>query len=529
MTLSDYVKVFAKRWHLIAVIALVTALSTWVLSPATPVSTASSYTATATLLADTSGGLAIERIALFITQGEVPLGVADRIVHDGEDALLGAAVTVTPDTDSGSLSIASTEKTAGRAEEIANTFAEESVAFFAQGREETGSTELVILQPAVAVANDGGLHNVLPPGRWHRAELAALLGLLLGMALALVVERFDSRIGDRRQIQRALGMPIIAEIHRLRGKERRTASSIVSSRPTSAAADGYRAARTAIAHALGSKRTSAGEPSATPLILVTSANPGEGKTTSVANLALSFAESGKSVLVLDADFHSPDLHVAFDVVQGVGISDYISEPGAWSLESLVRPTNAHGVRILTAGTRLDHPATLASRTGALLEVARGMADVVLVDSAPVLATSDVFDISPSVDIAVVVARSGWLSEQEATRTVELLTRFEVPVCGAITIGSKSARGRRYGYGQSGSASNIGRSRRRGDPFPLGPDPDTTAKDDDTLDHDTRTEPSAAPKTEPSGTTRSARHDGGGRSGRHEETAGVGSRTSGTSS
>src|SRR5690606_6357515 len=111
-----------------------------------------------------------------------------------------------------------------------------------------------------------------------------------------------------------------------------------------------------------------------------------------------------------------------------------------------RPTNAPGVRILTAGTRLEHPATIAARTGMLLEDARALADVVIVDSAPVLAASDMFDIIPLVDTVVLVARSGRLSEHDASRVAELLRRFKVPVCGVITIGSRARRGGRYGYG-----------------------------------------------------------------------------------
>jgi Mrp family chromosome partitioning ATPase len=166
----------------------------------------------------------------------------------------------------------------------------------------------------------------------------------------------------------------------------------------------------------------------------------------VANLAVSFAESGKSVLVLDADFHSPDLHRAFDVPQGVGISDHVIDPNAFPITSLIRPTNAPNVNIVTAGTQLHNPATLASRTGSFLEICRNLADVILIDSAPVLAASDMFDIIPLVDTVVLVARAGRLTEHDASRVAELLSRFRIPVSGVITIGSRMPRGRRYGYG-----------------------------------------------------------------------------------
>ena len=113
MTLRDYAKVFTHRWLLITVVTLVTALATFLLTPAQSVSnTAQSYTATATLLADSRGssdgttpGLALGRIALFITTGEVPQLVATQVGYEGEPALLGQRIAVTRDPESASLSI----------------------------------------------------------------------------------------------------------------------------------------------------------------------------------------------------------------------------------------------------------------------------------------------------------------------------------------------------------------------------------------------------------------------------------------
>ena len=113
---------------------------------------------------------------------------------------------------------------------------------------------------------------------------------------------------------------------------------------------------------------------------------------------------------------------------------------------MVRPTSVPGVRIITAGTSLAHPASLASRMGHLLEEAREMADVVLIDTAPLLEASDVFDILPMVDTLLLVVRSGRLTEVAGNRVAELVGRFQVPVSGVIIVGAKAKLGDTYGYG-----------------------------------------------------------------------------------
>ena len=191
-----------------------------------------------------------------------------------------------------------------------------------------------------------------------------------------------------------------------------------------------------------------------PAIVLMAGLQGAGKTTTVANLAASFAETGQRVLVLDADLRSPDAHNLFDVPQGAGISDHISDPGDVSLEALVRPTSVPGVRIITAGTRLAHPESLSSRMGHLLSEAREMADVVVIDSAPLLAASDVFDILPMVDTVLLVVRSGRLTDVAAHRVADLLGRFQVPISGLVLIGTRGRRvdgyGGSYGYGYGDS-------------------------------------------------------------------------------
>ena len=174
--------------------------------------------------------------------------------------------------------------------------------------------------------------------------------------------------------------------------------------------------------------------------------------------------------------------------QGAGISDYVSEPGDASLEALIRPTSVPGVRIITAGTRLAHPASMASRMGHLLAEAREMADIVLIDTAPLLAASDVFDILPMVDTVLLVVRSGRLTETSGNRVAELLGRFQVPVGGVILVGVRAKRADAYGYGygekskSKSKSKSKAKSKTRGEsaPQPREPVPAGTSEIEDML-------------------------------------------------
>ena len=507
MTLQDYIKVFRHRWIVIVICALVAGAVTWFITPASADTTKKigSYTATATILVGSSDpenpSVNMGRIPLYMTTGEIPERAAAIVKFEGDPALLAAGLTVTPDNAAQAITVSATASDGTRAAAVANAFADETVAFFKEKpRPGTENVTLSILQvatPIPSASTSGGF--VVPPGRGPRTAIATLLGLLVGLGLALLLDRLDSRLRSRSEIQAALRMPIIAEVPRLKRSQRNRGTIAVVEDPLTPYSDGYRAARTALVHTTGqlmpgdyTPRRSAVEPRRTPteshMVLITSAHASEGKTTSVANLAASFAETGQQVLVLDADLRSPDVHNAFDVPQGAGISDYLTDPGSSPLEAVVRPTSVPGVRIITAGTSLAHPASLASRMGHLLEEAREMADIVLIDTAPLLEASDVFDVLPMVDTLLLVVRHGRLTEVAGNRVAELVGRFQVPVSGVIIVGARAKLGDTYGYGYGDARKTkkkVKRGRKLAEQRRLEPQPPVEAPPVDLDDEATR--------------------------------------------
>jgi capsular exopolysaccharide synthesis family protein len=187
------------------------------------------------------------------------------------------------------------------------------------------------------------------------------------------------------------------------------------------------------------------------VILVTSALPGEGKSTTVANLAVAMAESGRRVLICNADFRSPQVQLAFGLENGPGLTDLLTgEDGPRHLADMVHETRAPGVSLVHSGSTVDNAAELVATHGAqMLEEARSLADVVLLDTAPLLVVSDASELLPAVDAVVLVARAGKTTRDAARRASELLDRAGIPVLGVVLIGAQSPvsyyYSGRYGY------------------------------------------------------------------------------------
>jgi capsular exopolysaccharide synthesis family protein len=221
---------------------------------------------------------------------------------------------------------------------------------------------------------------------------------------------------------------------------------ITASQPESSAAEAYRSLRSTImftdsrVRRLGSKdidlNGSAHTTQRPQVILVASACAAEGRTATVVNLAACFADVDKRVLVLDCDFRGPDAHQYLGVSPGIGLSNLLTSTTTVHLSQHVRQSDIPHVDIITAGTQLERPSTLAARMGDLMAQARELADIVMIDSAPMLLANDAMDLIPYVDAVLVVSYTGRATSEQAQRVGELLDRMHAPVIGVALVGVK---------------------------------------------------------------------------------------------
>jgi Mrp family chromosome partitioning ATPase len=447
---TDYLQILRRRWQLILAAAFVAMLAVWLLAPAGTLGLGSSYTATATLVQDPAAGptppRSVKFTALLVTTGPVPVAAAERLDHAGDPITLAKSLTVKSDIETGAVTITATSTDPDEAARVADAFADETVAEVRQRAAEGAAPGVEVLQYAVAErVEPDGIRG--PTTLGGRVLLGLVVGLILGSALALLVERFDTSVRDRADVQRAYRVPVLAEVPRV-PRSLRGAHSILRTHPTSRAAEAFRSLRSSVllipsrvlqpAGSNNYRLEATDERSKPQLILVASARSGEGKTTTVVNLAAALAEAGQRVLVLDCDFRRPDAHRFLDVPNGPGLSDLLQagEGAAEDLLALSRPTAIDGVRLVTAGTVVDQPPALPTRIGGVLAEARGLADIVIVDSSPMLVGNDAMDLMPYVDTVLVTCRSGRLTQDQAHRASDLLVRMRVPVVGAALIAAR---------------------------------------------------------------------------------------------
>ena len=208
----------------------------------------------------------------------------------------------------------------------------------------------------------------------------------------------------------------------------------------SALAESYRSLRSALVLSpvtvLGLRGGDHARPIEDPhVILVTSPAPGDGKTTTVANLAVTMAEAGREVLVLGCDFRRPEIHAYFGVPHSPGIADVLMarwETAAWRTSS--GPPEFPACPIAPSGSKLRSFGDVAAAGRELVDQARQLADVVIIDTAPLLATNDASELIPACDAVVVVSRIGKTSRDSSRRTRFLLERLGAPVAGVVAVG-----------------------------------------------------------------------------------------------
>ncbi len=261
--------------------------------------------------------------------------------------------------------------------------------------------------------------------------LGLLAGLIIAAGLVLLMEYLDDTVKSEQDVERVSGLATLGVVMRFgRRAPRQPVSGCGSQNPV---AEAYRSIRTSVQFATMER---SGQ-----VLLVTSANPLEGKSTTAANLAVTMAQAGKRVVLVDADLRRPTLHQVFNVENRAGLtSALLTGNGA---DPYVQPTAYENLCLLASGPIPPNPSELlaSTRMRELVEALRGQADIVIVDSPPALMITDATLLAALVDGTIVVTEAGRTRSAALRHTVDGLSRATDGLLGVVLnkIGSRRTR------------------------------------------------------------------------------------------
>ncbi len=328
--------------------------------------------------------------------------------------------------------------------------------------QESGKVEEVsVVKPAVAPTNP---FNV--PSKLMIVLTGVVMGLIIGVVLAFLAEVFDTSMGTIEDVEELLKVPVLGVIPQLgndpkrKGRSERGDASlrdrsrdlVTHYEPKSQAAESFRALR---ANLQFLRVESKGK-----LFLITSSFIQEGKTLNIVNLALSMAQAGNKVLLVDADLRKPNVHRVFGLQREPGITDYVLGNYHWrevvdsisdvmlgdfEMEDILQTPGMDNLHFVTAGTKPPNPTEILSseRFREFLREAKQVYDFIFVDAPPILPVADATEIAPLMDGVFLVYTVGRIGRGVLKRAKSNLDNVEAKVLGVVLNNVKPEAGPDY--------------------------------------------------------------------------------------
>ena len=321
--------------------------------------------------------------------------------------------------------------------------------------QESGKVEEVsIVRPAVVPPAPFNI-----PSKLMIVVTGLMMGLIIGIVLAFGAEVFDTSMGTIEDVEELLQVPVLGVIPYLGKEDRERLSEQERARelithydPKSLAAEAFRSLRTNLQFmSLEIKGK---------IYLVTSSFVQEGKTLNVINLALSVAQAGEKVLLVEADLRKPLVYKNFGLPKDPGLTDYVLGNYDWGeiinnisdvmlgdfeMEDILRTPGLDNLNIVTAGTRPPNPTEILSsiRFREFLKLARQNYDYVFIDAPPILPVADATEVAPQVDGVVLVYTVGKIARGVLKRAKNTLDNVDARVLGVILNNVKPEIGPDY--------------------------------------------------------------------------------------
>ncbi|MBY4036020.1 polysaccharide biosynthesis tyrosine autokinase [Rhodococcus fascians] len=444
MEMQDYLRILKARWIVIAVTVVVAVLGALGAS----LLTTPQYESSARMFVSTSGGTSVSETyqgnlasqqlvtsySELVTSEALAARVLDVLPLNMSPAQLAGKVKASSTPDTVLFNITATDPSPAVARDIANATASQ---LMAQVRELETPEDGGVPSAGVKTFQEASAASTpVRPNTKRNLALGAAVGLLLGIALAVLRDRLDNTIKGRREIEAISGKALVGTIPF--DKERKAHPAVDFQDLTqSASAEAFRELRTNLQFL---------EVDHPPrVIVVTSAIPSEGKTTTAVNLAVALAEAGHHVALVEGDLRRPRVSKYMGLIGSVGLSTVLA--GQATVEEVLQPTKYEGLQAMASGPIPPNPSELlgSEASRALLVELRSRFDYVIVDGAPLLPVTDSAVLTTHADGALLVTRYGHTKSNELARAIGNLETIGAHVLGVVLALTPSKKGDMYSY------------------------------------------------------------------------------------
>jgi len=454
MELRDYIRILRKGWVLIVMLTLVgVGAAAGYSIVQTP-----SYAATSKVFVSTQGSGSASDLAQgssFTTQRVktysqlvttpivlLPVIASLHLKTTGEK--LAALVTPTATLDTSIIEIAVTDTDPVRAADIANAVSS-SLSSVVETIETSDTSGAVTPVKLTRVQEASVPTAPVTPKIPLNIALGALVGLALGIGIAVLRETLETRIRNEHDVELVTDVPILGGI--VFDPRARDRPLIVQLDPKSPRAESFRTLRTNLQF-LDADR-------ADRCFVITSSIESEGKSTTAANLAIALADTGSRVLLVDADLRRPKLADYMGLEGAVGLSDALI--GRVELKDVVQPWGKEGLYVLPAGSVPPNPSELlgSARMESMLAEFNRAFDVVIFDSPPLLPVTDAAILAKKVGGAIIIVAAGRTHKNQLKGAVTTLNNVGAPISGLVLTMLPTKGPDAYGYGRYGYGYGYG--------------------------------------------------------------------------
>jgi polysaccharide biosynthesis transport protein len=440
----------------------------------------------------------LQTLASFVVTPEIAQRAAAQLGWKDTPASLLENVSAEADPNADVITVSAQRSDPKQAAQLVNAFSEQFVQWRKETQQRSFDEAVALVDKQIAAATPGSIerqalidrrsqldvYKALLTGGLNIGEaatpsstpsspkpkrdgaLALMAGLVLGVGLAFVRESLDVKLHSAEEIAAATTLPMIAAIPEFRKNEKSPDKLVVLDDPRGPTAEAFRFLRTNLEFVDLNNDVK--------VVMVTSPLPGQGKSTTIANLAVALLRAGKKVTVVEGDLRRPSLHRFFKIANARGVTNVVA--GSASLDdavqvltfhdpglaittpkgrSVVQPLRGGGslpgdlkLKLLSSGPLPPNPGEIVGsrQLAAVLDTLRGESDYVLVDAPPMFAVGDAAALAARVDGIIVILRLDQTTADTIKEVEDFFTRVSARPLGVVITGvPRGAKGKYYRY------------------------------------------------------------------------------------